>query len=411
MAIFFRTRIISFLLVLGLFVTLMPDIVCAAEPLKESELYAKACVLMDGESGRILYGKNESLPLANASTTKILTCITALEYGDLEGVAEASANACGQPKVHLGMQVGEQFYVRDLLYGLMLESYNDCAVAIAEYISGTVEDFAALMNKKAEEIGCKNSYFITPNGLDAQNEKGMHHTTAEDLCRIMKYCVWESEKSGEFLNITQTREYSFCDFSGKTYNCRNHNAFITMMDGVLSGKTGFTGNAGYCYVAALEQDKKRYCIALLACGWPNNRSYKWSDAKKLFTYGISNFERKNIFLPPKLKKRVIENGFCKGMTLKDWGKPVTITPVLGKEEELELPYLIGQEDQVRISVSIKQEISPPFALDTVIGKVSVLLNGKPVKGYPVYAGKKLERWTFSRLFSCLIHYFFFAESS
>lgn len=410
MAIFFRTKMVPFLLVGLLLFLAVPDTACVAEPLKDSELYAKACVLMDGDTGRILYGKQETLPLANASTTKILTCITALEYGDLEGVAEASANAAGQPKVHLGMETGERFYMRDLLYGLMLESYNDCASAIAEYISGTVEDFAGLMNQKAAEIGCRDSYFITPNGLDATDQNGTHHTTAEDLCRIMRYCAWESEKSEEFLNITQTREYTFSDLDGKTYSCRNHNAFLSMMDGVISGKTGFTGNAGYCYVAALERDGRRYCIALLACGWPNNRSYKWSDARKLFSYGMENFEKKTIFSPPKLKKQWIETGFCDGMTLKDWGNPPAVTPVLGNGKEKSLEYLIGPEDEVKVTVKIGQKMIPPFKKDTVIGTVKVVLNGETIKSYPVYAGKKIEKWTFFRLFSCLLHDFFFSES-
>ena len=193
----------------------------------ESELYAKSAVLMDADSGRILYEKNGHEAMANASTTKILTCIVALENCDPASVVTVSKNAASQPKVHLGMHEGQQFYLRDLLYGLMLESYNDCAVAIAEFAAGDVQGFAALMNAKAEELGCEDSYFITPNGLDAKDDAGFHHTTAADLAKIMKYCIKESLKSDEFLGITMNGAVFFSDAEGKcTYQCTNHNAFF-----------------------------------------------------------------------------------------------------------------------------------------------------------------------------------------
>ncbi len=181
-----------------------------------------------------------------------------------------------------GYAEGQKFYLKDLLYGLMLESYNDCAVAIAEHIAGTTGDFAKLMNDKAEEIGCEDSYFITPNGLDAKNENGFHHTTAADLSLIMRYCIKTSEMAEQFLTITREGQYQFSDIDGKnSYTCCNHNAFLQMMDGALSGKTGFTGNAGYCYVGALKCDDRTFIVALLACGWPNNKTYKWADTKNL----------------------------------------------------------------------------------------------------------------------------------
>ena len=118
--------------------------------LPPSRLYSKSCAMTDGESDRVLYGKEETLPLANASTTKIMTCILALEECATDEVVTVSANAAGQPKVHLGMKEGEQFYLGDLLYGLMLESFNDCAYAIAEHVDGSVEAFASRMNEKAK---------------------------------------------------------------------------------------------------------------------------------------------------------------------------------------------------------------------------------------------------------------------
>ena len=248
-------------------------------------MYSGSYALMDGDTGRVLKGKEASSPMANASTTKILTCIVTLERCSLEEKVTVSSKAASQPRVKMGIKEGEQYPLKDMIYGLMLESYNDCAVAIAEHVAGSTEQFARLMNEKALELGCKDTYFITPNGLDAEDENGFHHTTAEDLCRIMAYCTWESPMKEQFLEITQTRNYA---------SFVNRNSFLNQMDGVLTGKTGFTNKAGYCYVAAMEINGEKYCIALLACGWPNNKTYKWKDAKTLFEYGMEKYDIKQV---------------------------------------------------------------------------------------------------------------------
>ena len=287
----------------------------------ELELYSTAAVLMDGESGRILYGKGERVPLANASTTKILTCILLLEHCDLEEELSVSGYAASMPKVRLGMARGETYRMEDLLYSLMLESHNDAAVALAEHVGKryltelskkeekdftkeesalAVKAFAALMNQKASQIGCEDTYFITPNGLDATEEITMcdgtlltreHHVTAVDLARILSYAILRSTKREEFLRITRKTAHSFTA-NGRGYALNNHNAFLSMMDGALTGKTGFTGKAGYCYAGALYRDGRLFVVALLGCGWPNNRDYKWKDCKKLMEYGLANYQRK-----------------------------------------------------------------------------------------------------------------------
>lgn len=251
-------------------------------------LYAKSAVLMDADSGRVLYGKEEEQFLANASTTKIMTCILAIESGRLDETVTVSQHAASMPKVHLGMTTKDTFLLKDLLYSLMLESHNDSAVAIAEHVGGSVEKFAEMMNEKAKEIGCEHTHFITPNGLDAKDETGSHGTTAKDLATIMSYCI----KNDTFLKITQTKQYSFQNVEGsRSFTCNNHNAFLQMMDGALSGKTGFTADAGYCYVGALKRGERTFVVSLLACGWPNNKSYKWADTRKLMEYGLEHYEK------------------------------------------------------------------------------------------------------------------------
>lgn len=270
------------------------------QEIKESTLYAQSAVLMDAQTGRVLYEKNGSEVLPMASTTKIMTLLIALEEGKMDDIVTVSSYAAGMPDVQLGMKEGEQYYFKDLLYSLMLESHNDTAVAIAEHVAGDIESFAGKMNRKAKEIGCENTTFITPNGLDATatltesdgiQKEVIHSTTAQDLAKILSYCVAHSEHKDTFLEITQTPSYTFSDCSKKrSFSCRNHNSFLYMMEGAISGKTGFTGKAGYCYAGALKRDDKTFVVALLACGWPNNRTYKWKDTKKLMEYGIDHYE-------------------------------------------------------------------------------------------------------------------------
>lgn len=364
------------------------------------QLYARSAVLMDADSGRVLFGKNENEQMPMASTTKIMTCILALENGNREDMVTVSAYAAAQPKVHLGMYEGQQFKLKDLLYSLMLESHNDSAVAIAEHIGGSVEGFAAMMNQKAKDIGCFDTYFITPNGLDAAaaDEAGnnrIHSTTARDLARIMKYCIEESEKKEEFLEITRTQNYFFSDGEGKgSYSCINHNAFLTMMDGALSGKTGFTNNAGYCYVGALRRDGKTFVVALLACGWPNNKSYKWSDTRKLMEYGLENYEYRNVYEPEQLKPLRVEGGIPAS------GKPYdeAYVEISLENQEEELNVLLREGEQVEKKIRLSKTLTAPVEEGAAAGSIGYYLEGELLKEYPVVTDTDVERMDFPWVF-------------
>ena len=357
---------------------------------KESELYAKAAVLMDADSGRVLYSKNGELALANASTTKILTCILALEYSQSDAVVEVSKRAAAAPKVHLGMQAGQQFYMEDLLHALMLESYNDCAVAIAEHIAGSVEDFAKLMNQKAREIGCQDTYFITPNGLDGTDEQGVHHTTACDLGRLMRYCIMQSEKSEQFRSLTATRSYSFCEIgSGRNYTVANKNAFLDMMTGAFSGKTGFTGKAGYCYVGALTRDDRTYIVALLACGWPNNRTYKWRDSQKLMQYGIDHYKKVNLddlkIDLEQIGSVLVVNGKGHKIGEKTY-TGVEVGEIYGIDE-----LLLAQDDEIKIQYEVAKELKAPVSVHTNIGKIRIILESEVLREYEIVTTQEVDR--------------------
>ena len=362
--------------------------VSGAEPPKETELYAKAAVLMDGASGRVLYEKNGYEAMANASTTKILTCILALENCETESQANVSAYAASQPKVRLGIREGQTFYLKDMLYGLMLESFNDCAVVIAEHVAGDVVGFAELMNRKAEEIGCKDTHFVTPNGLDGTDDGGFHHTTAEDLAKIMRYCIKSSPKAAEFLEITRAPSYSFTDVDGtSSYQCSNHNAFLQMMDGALSGKTGFTGTAGYCYVGALERDGRTYIVALLACGWPNNKTYKWSDTKKLMSYGLETYTKKNT---SEIALEKIEPIPVSGGQGEKIGEALWVMPGIG-DYEGEEEFLLKEGEEITVSYRIAPQLEAPVEAGADLGKVIYELDGTVIGERPVTAKNEIPK--------------------
>ena len=386
-----------------------------------SQLYARAAVLMDADNGRILLGKNEDEALPMASTTKIMTCILALEKGDTEDVAEVSAYGAGQPKVHMGAKKGESYRIGDLLYALMLESYNDAAVIIAEYygsqmagLSGDIAShsaaeskqavlaFTAEMTKKAKELGCKDTFFVTPNGLDGSLElkksgKSInyeHHTTAADLAAVMSYCIAKSPKKEAFLKITRTPSYTFHDRKrmesgwkegSRTVACMNHNAFLQMMDGALSGKTGFTGKAGYCYVGALEKDKKRFTIALLACGWPNNKSWKWHDARLLYEYGLEHYDRRDIREERILPDVRVKNGQRDSAGLEC------------REETIEL--LLSREDEIKVEWDVPKSLTAPVVKGEQVGRVAYFVNGELYREFPVTAAENVPEITY---FYCII---------
>lgn len=364
----------------------------AAEDTSDLKLYAQSAVLMDADSGRILYEKNGQKVMPMASTTKIMTCILALEYGNLEDYALVSSYAASMPKVKLGVSPNEYYKLKDLLYCLMLESHNDAAVVIAEHIAGSTEAFADMMNQKARDIGCYDTFFITPNGLDAtaatkDGSVKAHSTTAADLARIMSYCITDSPKKEEFLTITRTPSYSLENYrekdgvmtsGGRNFQCNNHNAFLSMMEGALCGKTGFTGAAGYCYVGALRRDERTYVVALLACGWPNNKTYKWSDTRALMNYGLENFEYHRLseaaFDESTLKPLEVVNGQTSRLN-----STALANVKIDQREDMDMGFLLKKDEQIEVDFQIADSLTAPVSAGSQVGSIKYLVGGEVYK--------------------------------
>lgn len=386
-----RNRAGFFLGILLLLFGSMPA-AAARQESEPNQLFATAACLMDGDTGRVLFGKRETDPMAMASTTKIMTCILALENGGEQAVATASAQAVAAPKVHLGVYEGEQFLLGDLLYSLMLESHNDAAVMIAETIGGSIEGFAALMNEKAAAIGCTDTHFVTPNGLDASDAGGDHHTTAADLARIMRYCIKTSPKATEFLAVTQTRSYTFWDLEKKNmFNCCNHNALLDQMEGAISGKTGFTAKAGYCYTGALERDGKCLIVTLLACGWPNHKNYKWADAAKLLNYGLESYTYRDVLDHSWKPGRIeVTDGVYDGLLQTKSSASLTlVSPALDPARSL--PVLLKETEIPKKDIFLPELIEAPVKKGEKVGSMTYSIDGILLAEYPVYAAETIEK--------------------
>ena len=371
-------------------------------------LYSKYSVLIDADSGRILSGSNETTAVSMASTTKIMTLIIALENCDKNFIATASAYAASMPDVQLNAVTGEQFVLNDLYYSLMLESHNDSAVIIAEnaayyllcknpalrsetpFISNYNYDssflseidreqseklvyiFTDLMNEKADDILLSDTYYITPNGLDAEDNYSFHHTTAYDLAKTMAYCI----NNDEFLRITQTVSKTFSDTTGKhTYQLNNKNRLLNPENGVISGKTGFTNKAGYCYVCAYKDNDRTLCIALLACGWPPNKNYKWSDARYLIALG-KQYNRQKYFNNEYTFYIPVSKGkydFCE------------LIPDSAVE------FLACDDDSVNIQIDIPETLYAPVNSSQIYGTINIYVNDEPARSINLKAKQSIPK--------------------
>ncbi|MCM1244306.1 MAG: D-alanyl-D-alanine carboxypeptidase [Roseburia sp.] len=348
-------------------------------------LHAAGVCLMDASSGRILYGKNETTPLPMASTTKIMTCLLALEHGDLNSTVTFSPKAASMPKVRLGAGSGRSFVLNELLYSLMLESHNDTAVAIAEHIGGSVEGFAAVMNAKAAELGMTQTTFVTPNGLDADG----HSSTPADMCRLAAYaCQNES-----FLGIISTPSHTLRDVTGKhSYSLTNRDAFLTSYEGAIGIKTGFTGKAGYCFVGAAKRDDRTFVSCVLASGWPPNKSYKWADTKALMDYGFETFTRQNISIRDLSAHKIpVENG-----TSAQTGITQPAFPA----------FLLGTPDTVDIDYQLPAKLQAPIRKEVPVGTATVSINGIPAAVSQLYPLENIPEKQFADFIDEVLTLFF-----
>lgn len=257
--------------------SLMSSVQIEVENDKHPENYAKACALMDANSGELLLSKNADEKLPMASTTKIMTAIIVLENCALDETVTITKESQGVEGSSIYLLAGETLSVHELLYGLMLESGNDAATALAIHTAGNIEDFCRLMNKKASDLGLSSTNFENPHGLSSQN----HFTTAKELAIIASYAM----KNEHFRQLVSTEKYVISERE----NCRgryfsNHNRLLKSYDICDGIKTGYTKNSGRCLVTSTSIGESRFVVVTL-----DDRN-DWNDHKELHEFAANNFE-------------------------------------------------------------------------------------------------------------------------
>lgn len=246
------------------------------------DINSRAAVVIDRSSNTILYGKNEKEKRKMASTTKIMTALVVIENANLDDVVTISKKAAGTGGSRLGLKTNDQITVNNLLYGLMLCSGNDAAVALAEHVGGSVEEFAVLMNSKANDLGLLNTHFVTPHGLD----KDEHYTTAYELALLSNYAL----KNETFAKIVNTK-YTSITINDYSKSLHNTNELLGVLNGVYGIKTGFTNGANRCLVTACKRENLDIICVVLGA---DTKSFRTKDSIKLIEYAFANYSNVNI---------------------------------------------------------------------------------------------------------------------
>lgn len=368
------------LLVLLLLVSSLTTNASAEEP---PETSAAAYVLMDAASGRVLTGSREDDPRLIASTTKIMTALIALERCDPDAEVEIEPAWTGVEGSTMYLSAGQTMTVRDLLYGLMLASGNDAAVALACITAGDVESFAALMNERAAELGCENTHFENPNGLDSDD----HYSCARDLALIAR----EAIRNEEFRRIVSTQSATVC---GMTYT--NHNRLLRECEGVFGVKTGYTEAAGRTLVTCCERDGVTLICVTLSD--PDD----WTDHAALYDWAYDEY--------------VWDDAA---------GEAAWSIPVIGGETDdaaaavmESVGFLHRAEDVVETRIQLPRFVFPQVERGDIAGEVSVYVNGEKAVSAPLKftgsVGRSVERtptiWDRLRLLTCLSERKIFAFS-
>ncbi len=344
---FFR-RLAVFLLVMFFCANAFKIYSFADAPLSTS---AKSAILTEAKTGEVLYEKNAYQKMPMASTTKIMTAICAIENGNLDEVVTVDSRAAGIEGSSMYLKNGEKITLRNLLYGLMLSSGNDAAVAIALNVGKSVENFADMMNETAKKIGVKDTSFKNPNGLD---EEG-HYTTAYDLAQITRYALSNSELA----KIVSTNEITLAgNENSNARSLRNHNKLLRIYEGATGVKTGFTKKSGRCLVSSSERNGINLIAVTL------NDPNDWNDHISMFNYAFDNCKMKS----------VVKKGEYAGTV------NVKSSPVEGiKTEYASDTYALfknNENDDITVKTSVANTVEAPVDFGVKVGESVFFSNGK-----------------------------------
>ncbi len=336
----------------------------------------RAAILMDAKTGQVLYNKNMDTRSAPASTTKILTAIIAIESGHLDDEVKVSARAAATPGSSMHLYAGQIISLRELVTGLMLRSGNDAAVAIAEHLAGSVDEFVNLMNHKAQLLGALHSSFRNPNGLSAAG----HYSTAFDLAWIARYAL----TNPVFAEIVNTKETTidWQDRSGREQdrNLRNTNKLLWMLEDADGVKTGTTDEAGPCLVSSATRGNQKLIAVVL------HDHSRWYNSMQLLKYGFDSYDLYDYADESTILSSVpVENGMID-----------MVDAVISAQASI----VVKAEDysSVTVEVDIPEKIKAPVYQGQKVGEIIFFVRDKAVKAVDVVAAKDIEEHTYSRIF-------------
>lgn len=344
----------------------------------EPKVNSRIAVIYDRASGKVMYGKNENKQTPMASTTKILTSIVVVENSNLSDIVTVDGKAAGTGGSRLGLKKNDKITVHDLLYGLMLCSGNDAAVALANYIGGSVEGFSKMMNQKAEELGLTNSHFVVPHGLDMEK----HYTTAYELAKMADYAL----NIKKIKEIVGTKTYTVT-INGKPRIISNTNELLGNLNGVYGVKTGFTNGAGRCLVTSCKRDELDIITVVIGA---DTKKIRTTDSITLIEYAYKNYQLVDI-------KETLKEEF------EEWKKlnqnRIIIEKRIKNSIELEVEELNyekmaiknTQVDNIHIEINSLYYFEAPVEKHRLIGNIKIMLDDKVIDVLPIYNQKEIEK--------------------
>lgn len=350
---------------------------------------SKRFVIYDRISKTIIWGKDEKIRSAMASTTKIMTATIVIENANLNDEVTISSKAGGTGGSRLGLKSGDKITVNDLLYGLMLRSGNDAAVALAEHVGGSVEKFAEIMNKKAEELKLTNTHFVTPHGLDNSE----HYTTAYELAKLTDYAL-QNEK---FANIVGTKTTTIY-INNQARQITNTNELLGVLNGVVGVKTGFTNNAGRCLVTETKRNDMDIITVVLGA---DTKKFRTKDSIRLIEYTFSNYEMVNI------QEKIIEE-------FKNWkninekrinviqGEKKYLNLSLGEIKVHTIPIKKDEIDNIQYEINTITSIEAPVEQWQKIGNIVVKMNNNIIEEVEIINLERIERKNWLDYFEYLL---------
>ena len=361
-----------------LFSFVFSQIVLAAPKHNQNpDISSKAAIVIEASTGKVLFAYNAEERNYPASTTKMMTLLTALESGKMDDIVITSQNAASVEGSSLWLTPGEKLRLIELLYGIMLISGNDATVAVAEHISGTTEAFARLMTQKAHAIGAVNTNFTNSSGLPDPN----HYTTAHDLAKIAAYGF----KNPIFVQIVGTK-HVVIPWAGKNFgrDLYNENKMLWNYDGANGVKTGYTEAAGPCLVSSA----KRGNVQLIAVVLDSNRM--WIDSKALLDYGFNKIEAQTVYKKGEIIKSIrVQDGI-------DESVEVAVA------EDVVLPVSSGDREEFSTILNVPQKCSAPLAAGQPVGSIKLLYQGRTYGAVDLVAAQPVERKSlFTKLWASL----------